>query len=71
MIDEELDRSVIAALEGGDADALRALDRERLNAAPGTPEATTGRRDHYGKGKRSSQSRSSPSNWPVVISAMG
>lgn len=38
VIDEELDRGVIAALEGGDADALRALDRERLNAAPGTPE---------------------------------
>ncbi len=38
VIDEELDRGVIAALESGDEQALCALDRERLNAAPGTPE---------------------------------
>jgi hypothetical protein len=38
VIDEELDRSVIAALTAGDADTLRALPRARLNRAPGTPE---------------------------------
>ncbi len=38
IIDEELDRSVIAALEQGDTEALFAIDRQRLNAAPGTPE---------------------------------
>ncbi len=38
VIDEALDRGVIAALESGDAPALGALERERLNAAPGTPE---------------------------------
>lgn len=38
VIDEELDRGVIAAMERGDEQALCALERERLNAAPGTPE---------------------------------
>jgi len=38
IIDEELDRSVIGALIAGDADAVRALPRARLNRAPGTPE---------------------------------
>lgn len=38
IVDEELDRGVIDALVGGNAAALRALSRERLNAAPGTPE---------------------------------
>ncbi len=38
IIDEELDRGVIAALESGDEQALGALERNRLNGAPGTPE---------------------------------
>jgi hypothetical protein len=38
VLDEELDRAVIAALEAGDADALRGLDSGRLNIGPGTPE---------------------------------
>ncbi|HLI20345.1 MAG TPA: hypothetical protein VKV32_04460 [Stellaceae bacterium] len=38
IIDEELDRSVIEALAKGNVAQLRALPRERLNAAPGTPE---------------------------------
>lgn len=38
IIDEELDRSVIDALVAGNAAQMRALPRERLNAAPGTPE---------------------------------
>jgi len=38
IIDEELDRAVIGALTAGDADALGAIPRERLNYAPGTPE---------------------------------
>lgn len=38
VIDEELDRHVLAALLEKDREALRALPRDRLNAAPGTPE---------------------------------
>jgi aromatic ring-opening dioxygenase catalytic subunit (LigB family) len=38
VIDEELDRSVIAALVGGNAEVMRSLPRARLNRAPGTPE---------------------------------
>ena len=38
IIDEELDRGVIDALERGDAAALESLDATRLNRAPGTPE---------------------------------
>jgi 3-O-methylgallate 3,4-dioxygenase len=38
VIDEELDRTVIGALVGGDADAMCRLPRARLNRAPGTPE---------------------------------
>jgi hypothetical protein len=38
IIDEDLDHQVIDALVSGDGDALRALDRDRLNGAPGTPE---------------------------------
>jgi 3-O-methylgallate 3,4-dioxygenase len=38
IVDEDLDRSVIDALTEGDTDALFALDRQRLNRAPGTPE---------------------------------
>lgn len=38
IIDEELDQSVIDALEEGDTEALFAIDRVRLNRAPGTPE---------------------------------
>lgn len=38
VIDEELDRRVIGALESGDVDALSTLDKARLNKAPGTPE---------------------------------
>lgn len=38
VLDEELDRAVIAALTGGDPEALRALPRARLNRGPGTPE---------------------------------
>jgi len=38
VIDEELDRTVIAALTGKDVPALTSLPRDRLNGAPGTPE---------------------------------
>ncbi|HEY4135386.1 MAG TPA: hypothetical protein VGO34_09230 [Alphaproteobacteria bacterium] len=38
IIDEELDRQVVAALVAGDAATLQALPRARLNRAPGTPE---------------------------------
>ena len=38
IVDEELDREVIAALSGANAATLRGLSRERLNRAPGTPE---------------------------------
>jgi len=38
IIDEELDRSVIAALQRKDVAALKGLSRDRLNGAPGTPE---------------------------------
>jgi aromatic ring-opening dioxygenase LigB subunit len=38
IVDEELDHSVIAALQSQDVAALKGLDRDRLNAAPGTPE---------------------------------
>ncbi len=38
IIDEELDRRVISALENNDIGALASLDKERLNRAPGTPE---------------------------------
>ncbi|MXW31322.1 MAG: hypothetical protein F4X54_01405 [Chloroflexi bacterium] len=38
IIDEELDRGVIAALQSGNAEVLGALERDRLNGAPGTPE---------------------------------
>ena len=38
IIDEDLDRIVIEALTTGNAEALGAISRERLNYAPGTPE---------------------------------
>lgn len=38
VVDEELDRTVIKALETGDDATLRKLPRDRLNKAPGTPE---------------------------------
>lgn len=38
IVDEELDKLVIDALVSGDASALRALPRKRLNRGPGTPE---------------------------------
>jgi 3-O-methylgallate 3,4-dioxygenase len=38
VIDEELDRRVIDALQEGDVDSLSAIDVEQLNRAPGTPE---------------------------------
>ena len=38
IIDEELDRQVIAALQRKDVETLSYLPRERLNRAPGTPE---------------------------------
>jgi hypothetical protein len=38
IIDEDLDRGVIAALTAGDIASLRGLQRDRLNRAPGTPE---------------------------------
>ncbi|HEV8015063.1 MAG TPA: hypothetical protein VGP48_06000 [Stellaceae bacterium] len=38
IIDEELDRSVIDALVAGNVAQLRAVSRDRLNRAPGTPE---------------------------------
>lgn len=37
-VDEGLDRMVIKALEDGNAEAIASIPRERLNAAPGTPE---------------------------------
>ena len=38
IIDEELDRQVIAGLRHKDVETLTCLPRERLNRAPGTPE---------------------------------
>jgi 3-O-methylgallate 3,4-dioxygenase len=38
VVDEELDKQVIKALENGDEATLRKLPRDRLNKAPGTPE---------------------------------
>lgn len=38
ILDEELDREVIAALTGGQPETLFGLDRARLNFGPGTPE---------------------------------
>lgn len=38
IIDEDLDRAVIEALTRGNVPVMRALPRDRLNAAPGTPE---------------------------------
>jgi hypothetical protein len=38
IIDEELDRKILALLETGRLDDLRTVSRERLNRAPGTPE---------------------------------
>jgi 3-O-methylgallate 3,4-dioxygenase len=38
VIDEELDRTVIDALQEGNPEALFAMDRDRLNFSPGTPE---------------------------------
>ena len=38
VVDEELDKTVIDALVSGDEKTLRALERERLNRGPGTPE---------------------------------
>lgn len=38
IVDEELDRSIVDALVGGDGDALRNQSRSRLNRGPGTPE---------------------------------
>ena len=38
IIDEELDRRVIAALASTDEAELTSLSREQLNRAPGTPE---------------------------------
>src|SRR5262245_32461685 len=38
IVDEELDRKVLALLENGRLDELRTVSRERLNRAPGTPE---------------------------------
>ena len=38
IIDEELDHTVIEALENGDTEVLFSIDRQRLNRAPGTPE---------------------------------
>jgi aromatic ring-opening dioxygenase catalytic subunit (LigB family) len=38
VVDEELDRKVLALLETGRLDELRTVSRERLNRAPGTPE---------------------------------
>ena len=38
IIDEELDRQVVAALQRKDVETLSYLPRERLNRAPGTPE---------------------------------
>lgn len=38
IIDEDLDQIVIEALAAGNAEALGAISRDRLNYAPGTPE---------------------------------
>lgn len=38
IVDEALDRQVVAGLTAGDEAALAALDRARLNVGPGTPE---------------------------------
>jgi len=38
VVDEELDRTVLALPESGKLDELRTVSRERLNRAPGTPE---------------------------------
>jgi 3-O-methylgallate 3,4-dioxygenase len=38
IVDEDLDRMVIDALQEGDVEAMCSLDRDRLNRAPGTPE---------------------------------
>jgi len=38
VIDEELDQAVIDALQEGNPEALFAIDRDRLNFSPGTPE---------------------------------
>jgi hypothetical protein len=38
VVDEELDRTVIESLENGDTETLFAIDRDRLNFSPGTPE---------------------------------
>jgi aromatic ring-opening dioxygenase catalytic subunit (LigB family) len=38
IIDEELDREVIAAMQTKDVARIEAISRERLNGAPGTPE---------------------------------
>ena len=38
VIDEELDRRVIGALESGDVETLSTLEKDRLNYSPGTPE---------------------------------
>jgi hypothetical protein len=38
VIDEELDETVLDALQNGKPEVLCSLDRKRLNAAPGTPE---------------------------------
>jgi hypothetical protein len=38
LVDEELDRLVVAAMQDKDEKVLRTLPRDRLNKAPGTPE---------------------------------
>jgi len=38
IVDEEFDHMVVNALVAGDAEAMRALPRQRLNGGPGTPE---------------------------------
>jgi 3-O-methylgallate 3,4-dioxygenase len=38
IVDEELDRIVVAALQSGDRATLSSLPRDRLNRGPGTPE---------------------------------
>lgn len=38
VLDEDLDRAVVKALQTGDEAVLRALARDRLNRGPGTPE---------------------------------
>lgn len=39
IIDEELDHQIVDGLQEGDTKSLFAIDRERLNGAPGTPES--------------------------------